>query len=91
VLEAHAAGLPVIATRCGGPEEWLEDADIAIAVDDSTALQHALAEMAGRKNQDYIFTKHLRCSAEMVGEQLHDVYQKVLAEEGRKENSKAKR
>jgi hypothetical protein len=47
--------------------------------------------MAGRKNQDYIFTKHLRCSAEMVGEQLHDVYQKVLAEEGRKENSKAKR
>jgi glycosyltransferase involved in cell wall biosynthesis len=91
VLEAHAAGLPAIVTRCGGPEEWLEDADIAIAVDDSTALQHALAEMAGRKNQDYIFTKHLRCSAEMVGEQLHDVYQKVLAEEARKENSKAKR
>ena len=84
VLEAHAAGLPVISTRCGGPEEWLEEADIAISVDDKMALQQAMLEMFSRKNQEYTFTKHKRCTPEQVGLQLHNVYNEVLKEEALK-------
>lgn len=91
VLEAHAAGIPAIVTRCGGPEEWLESADIAIPVDEPKALQDAMLEMAGRNNQGYTFTKHLRCSVENVGEQLHKIYTDVLKEESTKAEKRKKR
>lgn len=80
VLEAHAAGLPVIATRCGGPEEWLEEGDIAIPVGQNAALDKAMTEMANRQKQGYLFTKHVRCSAENVGAQLHNIYLEVWNE-----------
>lgn len=44
VLEASACGLPVIATRCGGPEEIVEDGctGLMIPIDDARACAEAM-------------------------------------------------
>ncbi|MBA4274640.1 MAG: hypothetical protein C0436_03195 [Alphaproteobacteria bacterium] len=45
-IEALAHGKPVIATRCGGPEDIINEANgILIPVSDSAALQTAMARM----------------------------------------------
>lgn len=44
--EAIAAGLPVIATRCGGPEDFVnKDNGILIEVDNQKALENAMRDM----------------------------------------------
>ena len=46
-IEAMAAGLPVIATACGGPEDFVrEDNGLLIPVDDPQALSNAMERMA---------------------------------------------
>lgn len=46
VIEALALGLPVIATRCGGPESILREQDgILIPVNDVTSLANAMQEL----------------------------------------------
>jgi glycosyltransferase involved in cell wall biosynthesis len=79
LLEAHAAGLPVITTTCGGPEEWLEKGDVAIPVDDEHALQNAMVEMSERK-ANVQFKKWKSCLPNEVGRQLNEIYQAVHAE-----------
>ena len=81
LLEAHAAGLPAIVTKCGGPEEWLEEPDISIEIDDNEALLKAMLEMAKRKKSNNNFTRHLACAPDKIGEKLQQVYQQVLKEE----------
>jgi glycosyltransferase involved in cell wall biosynthesis len=90
LLEAHAAGLPAIVTKCGGPEEWLEASDISIEIDDNEALLKAMLEMAKRKKSNYNFTRHLDCTPEKIGEKLQQVYQQVLKEEVMKAAMKKK-
>jgi glycosyltransferase involved in cell wall biosynthesis/predicted ATP-grasp superfamily ATP-dependent carboligase len=43
VVEAMAAGLPIIATRCGGPEEILEDGVTGLLVENASAEAVAAA------------------------------------------------
>ncbi|SCY10784.1 Glycosyltransferase involved in cell wall bisynthesis [Lachnospiraceae bacterium XBB2008] len=48
--EALAAGVPVIATRCGGPEDFIDDSNgILVPVDDVQALAEAMRSMADKK------------------------------------------
>ncbi len=44
--EALSAGIPVISTRCGGPEEFINDSNgILIPKDDSSAMAEAIVKM----------------------------------------------
>ena len=47
VLEASGAGLPVIATRCGGPEEIIEDGvtGLLVPVGDTEAMAEAMQQL----------------------------------------------
>lgn len=49
--EALAAGVPVIATKCGGPEDFIDDTNgILVPVEDSKALAEAMMTMTETKN-----------------------------------------
>ena len=47
LLEAMAAGLPIVATRCGGPEEILDDGitGLLVANESAEAIAHAIARL----------------------------------------------
>ncbi len=50
-LEAIACGKPVIATRCGGPEDFVDKSNgVLVAVDDKNALAAAMQNMATNIN-----------------------------------------
>ena len=90
MLEAHAAGLPVITTKCGGPEEWVEQGDISIPFGSSLALIKAM-EANLIETQTYEFTKWQACQPKEVAEQLHNIYLSVYHEEQRKQTQNAKK
>lgn len=52
LLEALACGVPVVATRCGGPEDVVTDAvGKLVAVDDPSALADAMLDVLDRRGQ----------------------------------------
>ena len=82
-IEAMAAGLPVIATRCGGPEDFVTDENgILIPVDDECALADAMERMM-RCRADYDGAAisadvRRRFAPETVAAQLTGIYTAVL-------------
>ncbi|MFN0198413.1 MAG: glycosyltransferase [Planctomycetaceae bacterium] len=83
LIEAMACGKPVIATRCGGPECFVnESCGILVPPRDPTALASAMRSCA----DDYLRYPALkishdclhRFSGEAVVRQLHEVYDRVL-------------
>lgn len=86
-IEAMASGLPVIATRCGGPEDFVSDSNgTLVPVDDEGALVNAMQLLVNRE-QDYNRMEiseevKKQYSAVMIAEKIVDVYQTVLKKEG---------
>lgn len=77
-VEAMASGLPVIATRCGGPEDFVnENNGILIDVDDKEALKSAIVTLVkniSTYNRSNIKKDALRFSPETISQQLMRLY-----------------
>ena len=84
-IEALAAGLPVIATACGGPEEFVSrDVGVVVPVDDQDSLVNAMrwmTENRGRYNgdclRDYVRSRY---SPDVVASAIKDVYTSILTQ-----------
>lgn len=86
-IEAMAAGLPVIATRCGGPEDFVtKENGILVDIDDVEGLKNAMLNMyLSRKKYDgsaIAANTAARFSASAVAKRILTIYNKVLDEKG---------
>lgn len=82
-VEAMAAGLPVIATRCGGPEDFVNEANgILIDVDDLGQLEEALVYMYNHYNDfnsQLIKNKVIaQFSPKVVARSIISTYKKII-------------
>jgi len=85
VVEAMACGLPVITTRCGGPESIVQNERVGVLCDID---EHSLAESMKYlyKNRDKYDNKFIaqyikeNFSEEAVCEQLTKVYERIINE-----------
>lgn len=81
--EALAAGLPVLATRCGGPEDFVDSGNGVLVEDDPDSIAAGMAELcagidAGRWPAAAMADAvRSRFSAQAVAAQLLDVYRGV--------------
>jgi len=86
ILEAMASGLPVVSTRCGGPETCVVEGETGYLtpVDDAEALAHrmqvlledrALGQRMGKAGRLLVET---RFSIEAAGKPFLDVYDRLL-------------
>lgn len=82
-IEALSCGVPVIATRCGGPEAFVHHGNgILVPVDDEEALLEAMKTMYS--NRDLYNRKQIaaetamKFSPDAVASQLEEVYRKVI-------------
>lgn len=82
-IEAMAMGLPVIATKCGGPEDFItEENGILVPVDDVDELEktlrtiHINADLYDRKTiSDAALKKY---SSETIANRLFEIYENLL-------------
>jgi glycosyltransferase involved in cell wall biosynthesis len=82
-IEALASGLPVLATRCGGPSEFINDNNgFLVKPDDVEDLAKGIQWMF--KNRDKFdrvnisANAHTSFSFEAIGQTLHDIYKSVV-------------
>ena len=85
LIEAISTGLPVIATRCGGPEE-IVTSKVGLLVEPANENQLACAMVKMRHNSRFnrnVLRKHVldRCSHAVVSKQLLSVYKQTLCGE----------
>ena len=84
-IEAMSAGLPVIATKCGGPEEFVtKENGILISTDNGQELVNAMEEMYcnGKKYDSERISGFVQehFSPDIVAERICSLYRKVINE-----------
>lgn len=89
-IEALACGLPVIATRCGGPEEFMNDNNgLLVPINDADALAKGIEYMYEHyrdyDRQAIADDCKARFSAEVIAKQLTEIFEDVTASKIRKE------
>ena len=82
-VEALATGTPVIATKCGGPEDFVDDTNgILVPVDDVEALAQAMKQMADdvRESTDRFATTQMKQASDACKERFspETVAKKIL-------------
>lgn len=88
-IEALASGVPVIATKCGGPESFVSDKNgIIIPVDDMDALVEAMKYMyynANRYNRELIAEEaSKKFSPNAIASKLYQVYKEAVINGGKR-------
>ena len=86
-IEAMALGLPVIATKCGGPEDFIDDnTGYLVDVENIDELSFALTRMAAHyKDFSSKFIKEyafMNFSEKNIADQIAGVYRNVLRQKG---------
>jgi glycosyltransferase involved in cell wall biosynthesis len=81
--EALLAGMPVICTRCGGPEEFVDETNgILIDVDDTKALTGAIEKMslsyASYSPQQLSYPVLQKFGIQAIAAQLQNIYERIL-------------
>lgn len=81
--EALSSGIPVIATRCGGPEEYITDEmGILVPIHDSIALENSIKYMLDNWIQFNSNKIHQKIASEFsyhtVGKKYWEVYSSIL-------------
>ena len=83
IIEALACGLPVIVTKCGGPEEFItEQNGLLVPIEDVEALSEAIKQMFYHHqeyNRQAIANDcKARFSSEVIAKQLTDIFEDVI-------------
>jgi glycosyltransferase involved in cell wall biosynthesis len=88
LIEAMSTGLPVIVTRCGGPEEFVtEQVGRLIPLDDAPGMQNAMLEMVSSYDRWRDAGPAIRSYTEenfserFVGSKLIETYNSVIQQE----------
>jgi len=87
LIEAMACGVPVLATRSGGPEEIINDTNgLLIEKNDASALANGLSSMIKNRQRFDPDTIRTGCvekyGYKIIAEQLTAVYKEVLQRDG---------
>jgi glycosyltransferase involved in cell wall biosynthesis len=88
IVEALATGLPVIATRCGGPEDIVGAQDgCLVPVDDVDAMSAAMRKIADDPTRADRSARRARCrnrfGPKVISRRWLDIYADVLAQDRR--------